>query len=71
MNGYSVDDLIKLAAAGGGFALNASGFSRDDLIRIADAASVKQARVTFRGLRLPVNDMITIAAAGKGAVFFE
>jgi DNA replication protein len=66
-----VDELIRIAAAGGGFALNAAMKQTDDLIRIAAAASGKGSRITFHGLQLrPTDELIRIAAAGKGCVEF-
>ncbi len=67
-----VDDLIRIAAAGGGFRLNASMRLTDDLIRIAAAASNKSAKMVFLGLNMrTTDDLIQIAAAGKGCVFFD
>ena len=68
----STDDLIRIAAAGGGFTLAASLRTTDDLIRIAAAASGKGSRVTFMGLSLrSTSDLIRIGAAGKGCVVLE
>lgn len=65
-------DLIRIAAAGGGFTLTATLRPTDDLIRVAAAASNSGARVVFTGLKLrPTADLIRIAAAGKGSVAFE
>lgn len=65
------DDLIRVAAAGGGFSLNASTRHTNDLIRIAAAASGKGSLITFRGLgNRPTDDLIQIGAAGKGCVKF-
>lgn len=67
-----IDDLIRIAAAGGGFTLTASLKPTDDLIRIAAAASNKGSCVKFVGLSLrPTDDLIRIAAAGKGCVVLE
>lgn len=68
----STNDLVRIAAAGGGFHLDASLRSTDDLVRIAAAASTHGARVTFSGLKLrSTDDLVRIAAAGKGAVVLE
>ena len=67
----TTNDLIRIAAAGGGFALDAAARSTDDLIRIAAAAREK-GRLVFRGLGArSTYDLIRIAAAGGGAVSFE
>lgn len=68
----TTDDLIRIAAAGGGFVLDAAARPTDDLIRIAAAASNNRAQIVFRGLAArPVEDLIRIGAAGKGAVQFS
>jgi len=68
----TTEDIIRIAAAGGGFTLRATLRPTNDLIRIAAAASSKGARITFTGLKLrPTNDIIQIASAGKGSVVFE
>lgn len=68
----ATEDLIRIAAAGGGFNINASGRSTEDLIRVAAAAGNKGARVSFIGMRSKsTEDLIRIGAAGKGAVVFE
>ena len=67
-----VEDLIQIAAAGGGFRLDAGLRRTEDLVTIAAAASRSGARVTFAGLKLrPTTQLIQIAAAGKGCVFLE
>lgn len=68
----SVNDLVRIAAAGGGFTLNGSTFAVNDLVRIAAAGSNNQARLVFQNLQhLQTNDLVRIAAAGKGAIHFE
>ena len=68
----SINDLIKIAAAGGGMELEVSLKSTDDLIRIAAAAAVHKSPLVLTGLEMrSVNDLIRIAAAGKGAVHFK
>ena len=68
----TTDDLIRVAAVGGGFHVAAA---RDvmDLVRIAEAAaSTPVARITItRAYSLAIDDLVRIAAAGKGAVTFE
>ena len=67
----STEDLIRIAAAGGGFELKAGLRQTNDLIRIAAAASNHKSRIVFKGCGLkPLDDLIRIAAAGKGAVTF-
>ena len=68
----STADLVMIAAAGGGFRLDARMRPADELVQIAAAASGAGARVTFAGLKLrPTPELIRIAAAGAGCVCLE
>jgi hypothetical protein len=68
----STEDLIRIAAAGGGFRLVASVRPTEDLIRIAAAASTGSARIFMSGLSMrPTEDLIRIGAAGQGCAVFE
>jgi hypothetical protein len=68
---WSLDDLVQLVTVGGGIDTDATARSTDDLIRIAEAASARRPKVIFRGLKVrPIDDLIKIAAAGKGCVVF-
>lgn len=67
----NAEDLISIATAGGGLDLDVSGRASNELMSIASAASQSGARIIFRGLggRM-ISELISIAAAGKGAVQF-
>lgn len=66
------DDLIHIAAAGGGFRFDGSARLTDDLVRIAAAASRSNARVFISGMSARLSDdLVRIGAAGKGSVVFE
>ncbi|MDP9648411.1 MULTISPECIES: hypothetical protein [Paraburkholderia] len=66
------DDLVRIAAAGGGFRLQAGVRATEDLVRIAAAGSRHNARLIFVGLGArTTDDIVRISAAGKGGVFFE
>lgn len=68
----SVDDLIRIANAGGGFRLDATHRYPDELIQIATAANTGGATVIFYGMATYyTDDLIRIATAGKGSVIFE
>ena len=72
LNARLTSDLIKIAAAGGGFRLNAAAHLTSDLIKIAAAAKSGGASVTFAGMSARLtSDLIKIGAAGVGAVCFE
>lgn len=68
----TTEDLIRIAAAGGGFRLAAGLRTTEDLIRIAAAASNKGAQLYLTGLQTrTTEELIRIGAAGKGSVVFE
>ena len=70
--GRSTEQLVRIAAAGGGMRFSAVGRSTDDLVRIAAAASTGGARLFLSGMSgRPIDDVIKVAAAGRGAVVFE
>ncbi|MBO7415551.1 MAG: hypothetical protein J6U22_03145 [Bacteroidaceae bacterium] len=65
-------DLIRIAAAGGGFYIDCSKHLVSDLIRIASAASIGGGFIYMENSsRLLTSDKIRIAAAGKGHVIFK
>ena len=67
-----VDDLIRIAHAGGGLRLDATHRYPDELMQIATAAKTGGATVIFYGMSpYYTDDLIRIATAGKGAVIFE
>jgi DNA replication protein len=71
LEGRTTDELMRIAASGGGFFLKAGGRTTDDLMRIAAAASGKSARMTFSGLGgRTTEELMRIAACGKGCVEF-
>lgn len=67
----TVDDLVRIAAAGGGMKVP-SHYSTDDLVRIAATASSKGSQITIAGAsERATDDLVRIAAAGKGCVVFK
>ncbi len=67
-----LDDLIRIAHAGGGFRLDAAHRYPDELMQIATAAKTGGATVIFSGMSVHyTDDLIRIATAGKGSVIFE
>lgn len=66
------NDLVRIAAAGGGFRINLAARQTDDLVRIAAAAGQSGAKIVLLGMvARPTDDLVRIAAAGKGNVQFE
>ncbi|WP_243338566.1 hypothetical protein [Anaeromyxobacter soli] len=68
----TIDDLARIAAAGGGFRIDGSRRAVDDLARLAAAAGRGGGSVTITGLKMySVDDLARLAAAGKGHVILE
>lgn len=68
----STIDVVRIAAAGGGFLFDTNGKTVSDLVRIAAAAGSSGAKITFKSLgKRPVSEIIRIAAAGKGNITLE
>lgn len=66
------DDLIRVAAAGGGLRFEGKARLTDDLIRLAAATKVGGGQLVLTGMSARLtDDLIRIAAAGKGHVTFE
>ena len=71
-NMKTIDQLVRIAAAGGGMRVSATGKTVDQLVRIAAAASTKQGQIAVTDTQfLTVDQLVRIAAAGQGCVFFE
>jgi len=69
---FTTDELVRIAAAGGGFRLDANLRPVDDLVRIASAARAGGATVIFFGLALRhVDDLVRISSSGRGFVLLE
>ena len=67
----TTEELLRIVAAGGGMRLDASKMTTDDLVAIAAALS-QNARLILTGLGArSTDDLVRIAAAGRGGVFFE
>lgn len=65
-------DQTKILSAGGGFKVNAATIQTLDLQKLAAAASNGKARLVLSGLGTrSTEDLMKIAAAGKGYVFFD
>lgn len=68
----TVDDLMRIARAGGGFVLNAGSRTTDDLVRIASAGADAGARIVFKGVaNRTTDDRVRIGRAGGGIIQFK
>lgn len=68
----TVEDLIRIALAGGGLTISAATQTTENLIRIALAASGKATRMHLTTCESKTTEeLIRIALAGKGCVSFE
>ncbi|WOH55295.1 hypothetical protein [Bradyrhizobium sp. BWC-3-1] len=68
----SVEELMRIASAGGGFRLDAHHRSTEDLMKIAYCSKASGARITFTNMaHRQTNDLIRIASSGAGNVSFE
>ena len=67
-----VNDIIRIASAGGGLRIDCTKYMVSDIIRIAAAASNKHANIILENTsRLLASDAVRIAAAGQGCVIFN
>jgi hypothetical protein len=66
-----LNDLLRLANAGGGFSISDRNFDLNDLLRIANAGSDKRAILRLKLTKAyELNDLLRIASAGGGRVEF-
>ena len=65
----SIDELIKIARAGGGFTMDASRCTTEEVLRVAGefGADLRISRISGK----TTDDLVKIATVGKGHVFFE
>ena len=68
----TTDELVLIAAAGGGLTIDAKTRTMNELVRIAAAASNHGSRINILNANSKTTDeLVSIAAAGKGCVLFE
>lgn len=68
----SVDDLVRIAVAGGGFTVSGGDYAVEQLVRIANSARGTGSRIHLLGMAERTTDnLVKIALAGGGAVTFE
>lgn len=67
----TIDELIQIAASGGGIVIDANRTTQD-LVRIASYAAGKGSRVIIKGASSkPMRDLEEIAHSGMGVVIFD
>ncbi|MNB93153.1 hypothetical protein D3C75_402720 [compost metagenome] len=69
----TVDQMVRIAHAGGGLDLSGKILTVDQIVRIAHAASTHKATIIVPAsdFILTVDQMVRIAHAGKGSVIFR
>ena len=68
----TINDLVRIASAGGGFNIDCSKYTVLDIVRIANAASIGGGLVFLGNTsHFTLNDKVRIAAASKGHVIFN
>ena len=67
----NIDDLIRIAVAGGGLRLDAKRFTTDNLVRLVVAASGSRASIELTNTSSKTtDDLVRISVAGQGRVIF-
>jgi hypothetical protein len=67
-----IDEMVRIAAAGGGMVIDAGAWPTPELVRIATAAAKSCARVQLHNVSAirTTDDLAQIALAGGGTVVF-
>jgi hypothetical protein len=68
----SIDELVRITVAGGGFTISATPYTTDQLVRLVGAAGGTGSRIHLRDLDdRPTADLVRIALVGGAAVTFD
>ena len=68
----TTEQLVRIAAAGGGMKIDANSKTTEQLVRIAAAASTKSANIVIiNSVTKTTEQLVRIAAAGQGSVTFD
>jgi hypothetical protein len=68
----TIEQLKRVAAAGGGFVLDASGFTFNQIRDISAAAAAGKARLTLRNLSgMTAGQLAELAAIAPGLLVFD
>ena len=66
-----LNEMVRIAAAGGGFDLDAGTYSVPDMVRIAAAGENKGPIRILNAASLQTAEIVRIATAGAGSVWFD
>jgi DNA replication protein len=68
----SIEELVRIAVAGGGFTTSAAPYTTEQLVRLAGAAGGTGSRIHLLDLAdRPTADLVRIALAGDSSISFE
>jgi hypothetical protein len=70
MLNLTIDQLVQIAANGGGFEIDAARVTKEEIIRILRNGA-KARFVIKNSHQILINDLVQIAANSGGNVFFE
>ena len=66
-----LNDMVRIAVAGGGFDLDAGAYAVDDMVRLAAAGANKGPIRILNADSLQTDEIVRIAVAGVGSVWFD
>ncbi|WMB74824.1 hypothetical protein RA178_09590 [Shewanella oncorhynchi] len=67
----TIDELVRISAAGGGMKISAQGKTIDQLVRIAAGSVNKPKLIISDTEKLTTDNLVRISAAGNGRVLFD
>ena len=68
----TTNDLVRIAAAGGGVSIDAATMTTDQLVQVVAASNAKSGSIIVRNASTKTtDDLVCIAAAGSGNTVFE
>ncbi|MGM0563974.1 MAG: hypothetical protein ACQES2_06555 [Pseudomonadota bacterium] len=68
----SIEELVRIAAAGGGVRVDGGALDVDELVRIVAAGGAKKTEVIIANAdAMKTDGLVRVAAAGQGRVSFD
>ncbi|ELP3326050.1 hypothetical protein R1W18_000803 [Vibrio alginolyticus] len=68
----TIDQLVRISAAGGGMTISAQGKTVDQIVRIAAAGGERKPQLIITGAdKFTTDQLVRISSAGNGRVFFD